>query len=333
MKQTPSFWSDSAFPSHMLRPLSAAYALGYRMHRRIAQPEKAPIPVICVGNLTAGGAGKTPVAMDMAARLAGLGYAPHLISRGYGGSEAGPLRVDPAIHGAGQVGDEPLLLARSGPCWVARRRIEGVQSAAQAGARVAVLDDGMQHHALIKDMVIVVADGGYGFGNGRLLPAGPLREPVAEGLGRADALVVVGEDRCSVARQGPEGLPVFFCAYDAVLPDALQERPLLAFAGIGRPEKFYASLRQAGGEIVRTRDFPDHYPYKEEDIHLLLGEARREGWQVVTTEKDWVRLPAACREKVTAIKGELRWREPELWQDWLAQKTAEICGKGAHEEA
>ncbi|MEQ8698387.1 MAG: tetraacyldisaccharide 4'-kinase, partial [Bauldia litoralis] len=192
--RTPDFWSGRGPTSALLLPAGAVYAWATR--RRVARaPEyEPPVPVVCIGNLSAGGSGKTPVAMSVAAILRNKGLAAHLLTRGYGGRLSGPVRVDPALHSARDVGDEPLLLARAAPTWVARDRAAGARAAVAAGAEAVVMDDGHQNPALRKDLSLVVIDGGFGFGNRRVVPAGPLREPIAAGLARADAVVMIGED-------------------------------------------------------------------------------------------------------------------------------------------
>ena len=309
--RAPDFWyRDESLPAELLAPLGAAYDLAGRLRRAMARPLRLDVPVICVGNLVAGGAGKTPVALDLAARLERLHGAPHVISRGYGGRASGPLRVDPEHHSAEEVGDEPLLLARAAPTWVARDRAAAGRAALESGAGCLLLDDGFQNPGLVKDLSIVVVDAEVGFGNGLLLPAGPLRERVARGLARADAVVLLGEDRRGLSPQVPSGLPLLRAKLEpGPGSEALRGRRVLAFAGIGRPAKFFASLEALGAELVATYDFPDHHPYTAEEIEGLIEEAAAADAIAVTTKKDDVRLPAHLRARVDVLPVSLAWND------------------------
>jgi tetraacyldisaccharide 4'-kinase len=304
--RAPEFWSTGAGPwPALLSPLGCLYAAGGRLERRLARPLRASIPVICVGNLTAGGTGKTPIALDIARRLAAMGRNPGFLSRGYGGKAPGPLRVDPASHTALQVGDEPLLLATRCPTWVAKDRRAALGAMEAAGIDTVIMDDGFQDPALAKDLSLVVVDGAAGFGNGRVIPAGPLRETVAGGLERADAVIIVGEDLAH-ARDQVRALRLDLPVIDARLePDeaarALAGHRVFGFAGIGRPEKFEATLVEIGADIQGFTPFPDHHPYTGDELFSLLGAAAAADAMPVTTAKDWVRLPRKTREKVTMV--------------------------------
>ncbi|HET6522379.1 MAG TPA: tetraacyldisaccharide 4'-kinase [Geminicoccaceae bacterium] len=317
--RAPEFWTRDGPLPRLLGPLGAAYGLAGRVRAALATPRRAPVPVVCVGNLTVGGTGKTPLALALAGHLAATGRRPHLLTRGYGGRLRGPLRVDPTRHDAAAVGDEALLLAGAAPTWLARDRAAGALAAAAAGAGVVVMDDGYQNPTLAKDLALVVVDGATGFGNGRLLPAGPLREPVAEGLRRASALVVVGPDRAGVARLAPPGLPILEAeirpAADA--PD-LSGRRVLAFAGIGRPDKLFDLLRAEGAELVAARAFADHHAYRRPEVEALLAEAARLGALPVTTAKDAVRLPADLRRHVAVLPVALALGDPAALDALLA---------------
>jgi tetraacyldisaccharide 4'-kinase len=320
--RAPEFWNRDGPAARLLDPLGRVYGFAGRMRQHLAHPWRAPIPVICVGNLVVGGTGKTPTALAVAGRLIERGHRPHLLTRGYRGRAKGPLMVDPARHDAGLVGDEALLLAGRAPTWVARDRPAGARAAAAAGASLLVLDDGFQDPALVHDLSLVVIDGETGFGNGRLLPAGPLREPVRRGLARASAVIRIGDDRCAIDRVIPDGLACLEA--DLVArpgAEAWRGRRVVAFAGIGRPEKFFRTLSGLGAEIVTTRAFADHHRYRTGEIDALLASAARHGATPITTAKDHVRLPAALRAHIGVLPVELIWRDLEA----LDQLLARVC--------
>lgn len=308
--RAPEFWRNDGLPARMLSPLAHIFGAAAGMRRGLSRSWKAPVPVICVGNLVAGGAGKTPVALDLAARLASRGRAPHFLSRGYGGRLTGPMLVDAGVHGARDVGDEPLLLARIAPTWVARDRVAGARAAAAAGADAIVMDDGFQNPFLAKDLSIVAIDGGYGFGNRRVMPAGPLREPVDLGLARADAVVVMGDDTASVGSQLPRDMPVLRARLvPAAGAERLAGRKVVAFAGIGRPEKFYATLTELGCELAGAQSFPDHHRYVETEVMKIVEDAAARSATPVTTAKDLVRLPPAARMMVETLDVDVEWED------------------------
>lgn len=307
----PGFWyRDPERPglrARTLSPLGALYAAATA--RRLRREGQRPgIPVVCIGNLEAGGSGKTPTVIALAERLAAEGVAVHVVSRGYGGAEAGPLRADPLRHTAADTGDEALLLAAFAPVWIARDRAAGVRAAEAAGAEAVLLDDGFQNPSIVKDLSIVVVDAERGWGNGRCLPAGPLREPVAAGLARADLLLTLG-DAAAQARfcrrwkaAVPPNLPRA-AGRLAPLPTGMpwQGMRVMAFAGIGRPEKFFATLTALGAELVHGEPLSDHQPLTPALMGRLEADARARAAQLVTTEKDAVRLPGSFRQKVLTL--------------------------------
>ncbi len=308
--RAPGFWSNPpaapGWQARLLAPLALLWTAATR-RRLAAGPRIRPgPPVICVGNLTAGGAGKTPTVAALVTLLAGRGVDAHVVSRGYGGRLEGPLRVDPRQHGATEVGDEPLLLAAFAPTWIGRDRAAAARAAAAAGAQAIVLDDGFQNPSLAEDLAIVVVDAAYGFGNGRVIPAGPLREPVEDGLARAGLALLVGapEARARIRAAWPSApWPPVAEGCIAPLPTGMDWRGLraFAFAGIGRPEKFFATLRGLGAEVVAERGFPDHAVYHPRLLARLAHDARVAGAQLVTTEKDAVRLPPDLRRQVLVL--------------------------------
>ncbi|MCH8808648.1 MAG: tetraacyldisaccharide 4'-kinase [Proteobacteria bacterium] len=314
--RAPDFWADDGALATLLAPLGTGYDLAGRLRRALAHPASVGIPVVCVGNLVAGGAGKTPVAIALIEALGARGCKVQCLTRGYGGRVSGPHRVDPARDTAARVGDEALLLARAAPTWVARDRAAGARAAATAGAEVIVMDDGFQNPSLAKDLSLVVIDGAYGFGNGRVMPAGPLRETVPGGLARAEAVVVLGPERRDLGARldaRPDGGPALLTARLAPRPgsERLAGRMVLAFAGIGRPEKFFATLADLGAKVVETRAFPDHHAYAPAEIESLRARAAALDACAVTTEKDAVRLSSELREGIEVLAVAVEWREPE----------------------
>lgn len=323
--RAPEFWHrPGAGAAALLSPLSCVWRAAGAVRRGLTRPWRAPVPVVCVGNLVAGGAGKTPVALSLASHFGARGTAVHMLSRGYGGTLKGPVRVDPATHTAGEVGDEPLLLARAAPTWVARDRAAGAQAAVAAGAGLLVMDDGFQNASLAKDASLLVIDGGYGIGNGRVIPAGPLREPIEDALARVSAVVILGEDRCGIATALRDGPPVLHARLRLDGAGDLAGKRVLPFAGIGRPAKFYESLREIGCDIVAHWDFPDHHPYTPEEIMGVWDEARARDAIAVTTAKDFVRLPDAARTLVRAIEVTVEWED----EDALARLLAPLLTPG-----
>jgi tetraacyldisaccharide 4'-kinase len=305
--RAPAFWGapQPTLVAWLLRPAAVLYgAVAAHRMQRVGEP--AAVPVICVGNFTVGGAGKTPTALALARILGELGAAPAFLSRGYGGRVAGPVLVDPARHGAADVGEEPLLLARAAPTVVARHRPAGARVGAEAGATVIVMDDGLQNPSLRKDLALAVIDGEAGIGNGLCLPAGPLRAPLSAQWRLVDAVVLVGEGAAGerLAREaGERGKPVHRAAIAPApeFAERLRGERVLAFAGIGRPEKFFATLRACGAVVARTRAFADHHAYTAAEIASLAEQARREGLVLVTTEKDFVRVRPLAGDPADAI--------------------------------
>ncbi len=305
--------------ARLLAPIGAVN--GALAARRMARAgATAPCPVVCIGNFTLGGAGKTPTALAVASCLRDLGRQPAFLSRGYGGRLAGPVRVDPAKHGAAEVGDEPLLLARAAPAIVARDRVAGAQACIAAGADVVVMDDGLQNPSLAKTLAIAVFDGAVGSGNGRVFPAGPLRAPAVMQWSLVQAALVIGDGAPGarvLAAAKARGLPGL---RGRLVPDpeaaaALRGRPVLAFAGIGRPEKFFASLREIGADLRATRSFPDHHAFTAAEAGALAAEAEAQNLVLVTTEKDRMRWPAGL--PVASLPVVLALDEPEALGDLL----------------
>ncbi|MEJ6403174.1 tetraacyldisaccharide 4'-kinase [Yoonia sp. 2307UL14-13] len=305
--RAPDFWftppDKPGLISTVLRPMGALYA--HLTARRLRQPGyHASVPIICVGNINAGGTGKTPTTIALVQRLSAWGYDVHVVSRGYGGSLTGPVAVDPTTHRAAQTGDEPLLLSAFAPAWVSKDRAAGVRAAEGAGADVIILDDGFQNPSVHKNLSIVVVDAARGFGNGRVLPAGPLREPVATGLARADIVLSIGPPDAQA--RFDETWPVqkpHTTAHLAPLPTGMPWKGmrLFAFAGIGHPEKFFHTLRDLGADIVKAKSLADHQPLTPALMRRLEQDATAHRAQLVTTEKDAVRLPERFRMNVLTL--------------------------------
>ena len=283
----------------LLSPLAAVYGAvaGRRLQRKGLD---AGIPVFCVGNYHVGGAGKTPTVLALVKLLRDLGETPVVLSRGYGGRLRGPVMVDCDRHRAADVGDEPLMLAQTVPVAVARERIEGLALAKSQGATVIVMDDGFQNPTIIKDASLIVIDARRGLGNGCVFPAGPLRAPLSPQIARTDALIVVGEGSAAdavaaaVTAQDRPVLTAQLKADDAVR-SSLHGQRVIAFAGIGDPDRFFRTLRANDVEVVRTRAFGDHHPFTRNEIEALVMEAKRDALTLVTTEKDLARLGVGGR--------------------------------------
>jgi tetraacyldisaccharide 4'-kinase len=294
MREPAFWWRAAGIESRLLTPVAAVY--GAIAGRRLMQPgQRVRVPVICVGNPTLGGAGKTPTALAVARLLIAAGEKPVLLCRGYGGALAGPVEIDLPRHRASDVGDEALLLARAAPTIVARDRVKGAEMAVAAGAGVIVTDDGFQNPALAKDFSVLVVDARRGLGNGRVFPAGPLRAPLAAQMRRAHALLVVGApigELAIEAKARAGGTPVFRARLEPEekFLSELRGGRVLAFAGIGDPEKFFATLKNAGIAVAVTRSFPDHHRYTRRQAAELCREADRNNLMLVTTEKDAARL-------------------------------------------
>ncbi|WP_044563516.1 tetraacyldisaccharide 4'-kinase [Azospirillum sp. B4] len=328
--KAPAFWyRPPGLAAALLGPLGALYAAGARRRLAGTAPQGVGIPVVCIGNLVAGGAGKTPLAQAVMRRLLVRGIRAHYLSRGYGGRLRGPVQVNPAAHVAADVGDEPLLLSRSAPAWISADRLAGARTARDGGAQAVVMDDGFQNPALAKDLSLLVVDGGAGFGNGRVIPAGPLREELADGLARAHGVVIVGADRTGAGARAAGLAPAVPVLAARLVPDAdvaatLAGRTVLAFAGIGRPQKFFDTCRDMGLSLARGVPFPDHHPYTESEIGRLLDQAADLGATPLTTEKDWVRLPPAVQARVTALPVVLTFQDDGALDALLDRVTRDI---------
>jgi tetraacyldisaccharide 4'-kinase len=329
MMRSPRFWDRDVDPKSregapvtrlLLTPLASIYAEVTARRIRNATPTALGIPVICVGNLTAGGSGKSPVVAairDYLTRMRGDVRAATL-SRGYGGKQKGPLRVDPAVHDASQVGDEALMLSRSGDAWIGADRVAAGQAMETDGVDIIIMDDGFQNPGLAKTLSIIVVDSIAGFGNGHVIPKGPLREPVTAGLARADAIIVMGDGDLPAEIASFDG-PVVRASIQPVA--APPPRAYVAFAGIGRPEKFFDTLAAFGTPPLDAVPFGDHHTYSDRDLNYLRALADDHGAQLITTEKDFVRLSPEQREGIMTLPVTAQFEQPEELAKLLSPVT------------
>ncbi|MFN7226415.1 MAG: tetraacyldisaccharide 4'-kinase [Holosporales bacterium] len=315
----PPFWRHDNAIARLLTPFATLYAWASSIKQKKSFPRQINKPVLCVGNLVAGGAGKTPTCLALVDIFNKMGKKAHFLSRGYGGTLREPTVVNRSAHTAQDVGDEALLLATKAPTIVAADKAAGAALASD-DADLVILDDGFQNLGLVKTLSLVVVDGNYGIGNGRVMPAGPLREPLDRAMRRADALLFIGDDASALEAilHLRYNLPTFFA--DLVLEKPANiffNRPVVAFAGIGRPEKFFTSLEKTGITPVETISFGDHHHYTTRDKQKLERIATMHGAALVTTEKDYVRLPVDFRKLVNPLPAHLVWRNPEAIENFL----------------
>lgn len=320
--KTPGFWyaPDKRFLAALLTPLGVLYRAGYMVRRAFVRPaQSCSVPLICVGNIVVGGAGKTPTAIALARQLLFAGARPVFVTRGYGGKMRGPLRVNLGMHSAADVGDEALLLASVAPCWIGRSRTQAIRFAEKEATHI-ILDDGLQNPALAPMLSFLVVDGAAGLGNGKLFPSGPLRETLHDAFSRVDAIVMIGQDKYRIG----------FCLGKELLKASLAPRvpstlrpgtEVFAFAGIGRPQKFYDTCAQTGLNVVEKRDFPDHHVYTAREIDALGSAAAKKRLKLVTTAKDWVRLPEAFRKNVDIVHVDLLFEDKAALEALLDKKT------------
>ena len=314
--KTPKYWQSNSFLSRILMPLGWLYGKITQLRLQLKKSPRANIPVICVGNITAGGTGKTPVSISIAKMLETAMYHPFFVTRGYGGKLQNVM-VNNKKHSAHDVGDESLLLSAQAPVIVNADRYKGAKMAEEQGADVVIMDDGFQNPSLHKDLSFLVFDGHYGIGNGKIIPAGPLRETFADGVKRADALIILGKDKHNLAER--TDLPVFY-GHTEPLHTALKYGDVLAFAGIGHPQKFYHTLSTCGFNVVETVDFPDHHFYSVAEIESLLQKAQTLNADVYTTAKDMVKIPNVYHDRINVLEIGIVWDDPEKLQEFIEQK-------------
>ena len=303
--KTPKFWSENGFLAKVLAPLSYVYGAATQWRIKYGKPYKCGAYVICVGNITAGGVGKTPVAMALAEKYLEMGKKVFFVTRGYKGKLKNVV-VDLEKMTAEETGDEARLLAGVAPTIISPNRKWGAIRAVEMGAEVIIMDDGFQNPKLYKDDSYVVFDGSVGVGNGRIIPAGPLRETLKDGLRRADKVLIMGEDLTGLKERCGD-VQVCFGRLEAQ-KNEFAGKKVFAFAGIGHPEKFYKTLHNLGAEVIKTKDFADHYAYQVEDIEKLKAEAKAAGLGLVTTEKDYVKLEPKMRDGIEVLKVRAVWQ-------------------------
>ncbi len=299
--------------------------MGSAIKRMIGpMPKPVSVPVVCIGNVTVGGAGKTPVALDIAERLKIIGKTPHFLTRGYGGRLSGPTKVENQHHTIADVGDEAFLLTRVAPTWIGADRFASAIMAIKAGANVLIMDDGFQNYSLTKNLSLLVFDGSVGTGNDHVIPAGPLREPLGNALSRADGLILVGEDKTGLLSSLPKSTPKFTAHIQPAIKETkLQGQRFLAFAGIGRPDKFFDTLQEAGAIIAETIAFPDHHTYSLSEIISLKARAATLDANLITTEKDAVRLSREDKNDIDTLTISINWEDENAIEALLVSLTNE----------
>lgn len=300
----PKFWRQDSLISKALLPASWGYEYISLWYSRRVKTQKVSVPVICVGNLVMGGAGKTPTVLALVDILKREGHIPHILSRGYGAVVKDSVRVDPSKHNYLQVGDEALLLAEKATTWAGEDRVLSAKLAISHGASVIIMDDGLQNYSLHKDLSLLVVDTLQGFGNGKVFPAGPLRESPHRGIRKANMVIAIGNGAL------PKGIP---CATRAQIKavSEINPRKVIAFAGLGYPEKFNYTLKDYGFDVKRFIPFPDHHPYTIPEMERLVKIAARRKIDLITTAKDFLRVPEKFKRKVSVLDINLEFHEPE----------------------
>lgn len=314
--KTPEYWQTDSLVSKILTPISAIYGFLTQLRLKLHKSPKVEVPVICVGNITAGGTGKTPVSLSIAKMLINDVYHPFFVTRGYGG-KAKNVMVNNKKHTAHDVGDEPLFLSEVAPVAVNSNRYKGAKLAIKEGADIIIMDDGFQNPSLHKDLSFLVFDGNYGIGNGKIIPSGPLRETFANGTKRADALIIIGDDKYNLAKR--TNLPTFFAHTEAV-QSILEKRDVIAFAGIGHPQKFYQTLKEQGFNILKSYDFPDHHFYQKPELEKMIAEAQELNAELYTTGKDFVKIPHSLKNNIKVLEIAVVWDKPDELLTFIKSK-------------
>lgn len=331
--KAPSFWFRGAHERRalleiLLDPCSFLYAAGRKIDLLRKSTHLSSLPVICVGNVVVGGTGKTPTVRSLTYLIKkhDLAFNPCILTRGYGGTQKAPLLVDPLAHDSKQVGDEPLLLAQDISVFVSSNRPEGAKAAATMGYDLVIMDDGFQNPSLFKDICLLVIDGEMGFGNGKLLPSGPLRETISDAFKRTHAVIMIGSDLHKLRAIIPPHIPVF---ETEILPSDNrfdQNSSYTAFCGIGNPAKFQKMLQNNQYNITDFYSYPDHYVYTHADLAFLENKAAQSNSRLITTEKDFFRLPLSFRENVDVFKIQLQWKDEDLFVSFI-KNSLQTCAR------
>ena len=302
--KTPHFWTELSWQSVILFPVSYIWRFGHYAQQKILNTKETENPVICVGNLTVGGSGKTPVVITLCRFLSGIGKSTSILTRGFGGKEKGPIFVSTNLHQSLDVGDEPLMMAHSLDVCVSRNRPLGANHILDKKKYdCIVMDDGLQNPTLKKDLNIAVFDGKFGIGNGFLLPAGPMRQKLEVGIQNIDLVIFNGKDETGLGQKIPPHIPIFTGELqpDEEIVEKMKNRRVYGFAGIGNPSRFFKTLNNIGADLVGEAHFADHHPYTDADLTQLYEEAMQSGAELVTTQKDWMRLPSDWRDRVLTV--------------------------------
>lgn len=308
--KTPTFWKDKNLISTLLLPLGWGYSAATALRMKLHPAQRVKIPVICIGNITAGGTGKTPTAVTIAKLLQKHGKKPFFVSRGYGGTLQGVLLRKDGPFVAKEVGDEPLILAQTAPVAIHPNRFNAALIAMHHGADCIIMDDGFQNPTLYKDISLLVIDGGFGLGNMRPVPSGPLREDLTAGLSRASAVLIIGEDKTDIESK-IKSLPIIKAQIQPIMPH-IGNKNIIAFAGIGRPEKFYTSLRDCGFKLINAHDFPDHHFYSQNELEKIIKEAKEKGAEIYTTSKDMVKIPPELKHYFKVLEIEIKFADNKI---------------------
>ncbi len=313
----PKFWRQNNMLSRSLRPIAWVYEYASLWYAKRTKTQKVSVPVICVGNLVMGGAGKTPTVLALVDILKQMNHTPHILSRGYGAVIKDSIRVDSQKHNYLQVGDEALLLAEKAPTWAGQDRVLSAKLAISHGASVIIMDDGLQNNSLHKDLSFLVVDTLQGFGNGLVFPAGPLRESPQRGVQKTNLTIAIGNEDL------PKGIPQATRAHMTAV-GTVQPRPVIAFAGLGYPEKFNRTLQDYGFEVKRFIPFPDHHPYTIPEMERLLKMTIRRKIDLITTAKDFLRIPEHFKKKISVFNVDLQFEDPEELHALIASKIQTI---------